>query len=89
MILRWRYNKSKMKYPKPKFKKGDEVVVDNGVKAKILDAGLFRKNGKISWSYQLTSPLYGYWANEDRLKKTKKGGDNNDYQKRNFIKSRT
>lgn len=58
-----------MKYPKPKYKIKDKIIVDNCETATIKDAELFRKNRKISWSYQITDTiLSGFWVDEDRIK---------------------
>jgi len=61
-----------MKYPKPKFKKGDKVRVDEFDDATIAAAGLFKNKitGKIFWNYQLTNNILpGFWAAESRIKK--------------------
>ena len=60
-----------MKVPKPKFKKGDKVRVDNFDDATILKVGAFKKNGIIKIHYQLTDNILpGFWAEESRVKKT-------------------
>lgn len=58
-----------MKLPKPKFKIGDKVIVDNFDNAVIKRAGVFRKNEKIFVAYELDEGiLLGFWAEENRLK---------------------
>ncbi len=60
-----------MKIKRPKFKKGDEVIVDDWMKAEIADVGLFKNKNtkKVSWRYQLTKNLLpGFWADENRIK---------------------
>ena len=60
-----------MKYPKPKFKVGDKVVVDGFDNATIAGTGLFKKKstGEIYVSYKLKDNILpGFWAAEDRIK---------------------
>lgn len=58
-----------MKYPKPQFNIGDKIKVDDLWTANIGERGLFKKNGKVQWSYKLkNTPMSGFWASEDRIK---------------------
>lgn len=57
-----------MKLPKPKYKKGDKVIVDKFDNAVIDKVGIFKKNGRIYVAYQLNKNiLSGFWAEENRL----------------------
>ena len=59
-----------MKIPKPKFKKGDKVRVDNFDDATIARVGAFKKHGKVKIHYQLEDNILpGFWVEESRLKK--------------------
>jgi hypothetical protein len=60
-----------MKLPKPKYKIGDKVRVDDFDNATIAKVGIFRRksDGKIYVAYQLKDNLLsGFWAEEDRIK---------------------
>lgn len=60
-----------MKLPKPKFKVGDKVSVDQGFDtATIAKVGAFRKHGKIFVAYQLKDCILpGFWVKESRVNK--------------------
>jgi len=61
-----------MKIPKPKYKIGDKVRVDNFDNATIAEVGAFRRRSnpkEIYISYKLKDNiLSGFWAEEKRLK---------------------
>jgi len=58
-----------MEIPKPKFKVGTKVIVDDFDNAVISKVGVFKKNGKISINYQLRGNILpGFWAKEERIK---------------------
>ena len=59
-----------MKIPKPKFKKGDKVRVDDFDNATITKVGAFKKNNKVKIHYQLKDNILpGFWVEESRVKK--------------------
>ena len=64
-----------MKYPKAKFKVKDHVIIDDFDTGYIDKAGLFRKHGKIAWSYRLAGNILpGFWVEQGRLKLIKPFG---------------
>jgi hypothetical protein len=55
--------------PKPKFKVGDKVIIDDLDTGTIAKCGFFQKDDGIYVYYKLTENfLPGFWAQEDRLK---------------------